>query len=170
MKVNFVHYRYLQKGNSMFSVPRAVRFFQWLRQPIFLAACLMLMFSACGGKDKIKKVSEESRITQEAFSLAETLRTAYLEGDRRSLERHSTQEGYRELVGALKEFDSAELTFTPTWVKIDGSEVYLTVSWKGLWRADNRVTEERGAAIFVLEGRPLKLATIQRENPFRQPE
>ena len=130
----------------------------------------MLLTSACG-KDKVKKVSEESKITQEAFALAETLRTAYLARNRGALERNSTQDGYRELIGALKDFESAELTFTPTWVKIEGSEVHLTVSWKGLWRADNRVvTEERGAAVFVFEGRPLKLATIQRENPFRQPE
>jgi hypothetical protein len=30
--------------------------------------------------------------------------------------------------------------------------------------------EERGAAVFILEGSPLKLARVQRENPFRQPE
>ena len=130
----------------------------------------MLLTSACG-KDKVKKVSEESKITQEAFALAETLRTSYLAKNRRALERNSTQDGYRELIGALKDFETAELTFTPTWVKIEGSEVvHLTVSWKGLWRAANRVTEERGSAVFVFEGRPLKLATIQRENPFRQPE
>ena len=147
----------------------AARLRQWLRYPAFFAVCLVLITSACG-KDKVKKVSEESKITQEAFALAETLRTAYLGENRRALERNSTQDGYRELLGALKEFDSAELTFTPTWVTIEGLEVHLTVSWKGLWRANNRVTEERGAAVFVFEGRPLKLATIQRENPFRQPE
>ena len=147
----------------------AARLRQWLRYPAFFAVCLVLIASACG-KDKVKKVSEESKITQEAFALTETLRTAYLAKNRRALERNSTQDGFRELIGALKEFDSAELTFTPTWVKIEGLEVHLTVSWKGLWRANNRVTEERGAAVFVFEGRPLKLATIQRENPFRQPE
>jgi len=158
----------LLKQEILISDPVA-RLCQWLRYPVFFAACLVLITAACG-KDKVKKVSEESKITQEAFALAEKLRTAYLGADRRDLERNSTQEGYRELIGVLKEFDSAELTFTPTWVKIEGSEVHLTVSWKGLWRANSRITEERGAAVFVFEGRPLKLATIQRENPFRQPE
>jgi hypothetical protein len=31
-------------------------------------------------------------------------------------------------------------------------------------------TEERGMAVFVFEGKPLKLAQVQRANPFRQPE
>ncbi|MEW6214529.1 MAG: hypothetical protein AB1478_04900 [Nitrospirota bacterium] len=100
----------------------------------------------------------------------DTIRNAYIENDRVILERNSTKDGYRELIGAIKSFEGVDLTFTPRWVEIEDSVVYLTVSWKGRWIVSGKRTEERGVAIFVLEGRPLKLVRVLRENPFRQPE
>ncbi len=128
-----------------------------------------LLLMSCGGKE-VKPVSPEAKLVQEAFSLAETLKEAYAENDRSTLETNSTKDGYKELIGALKAFDRVELTFTPTWVEIRDTSVYLTISWKGTWLVKGKVTEERGQAIFVLEGKPLKLAQIQRSNPFKQPE
>lgn len=128
---------------------------------LFLVAC---------GKKEVKPVSPESKLTQEAFQLADTLRKAYLKNDRESLERNSTQDGYRQIAQALKSFESADLTFTPTWAEIQDSTVKLTVSWKGTWVVRGKTTEDRGSAIFVMEGEPLKLAQIQRANPFAQPE
>ncbi|MEW6002026.1 MAG: hypothetical protein AB1638_05195 [Nitrospirota bacterium] len=130
----------------------------------------LLLLSSCGGKEEVKKVSEESKITQGAFKVAEEIKNAYVKNDRSEIEKNSTTDGYRELIGAIKSFDSAELTFTPTWVEIEDSTVYLHISWKGTWIVKGKTTEERGLAIFVLEGRPVKLARILRENPFRQPE
>jgi len=130
---------------------------------------LMLVSFSCGGKD-VKKASEESRLAQEAFRLAETLKDAYEQNDRSTLEENSTKEGYRELIGAIKKFDRADLAFTPTWLEIKDPAVFLTISWKGTWTVKGKATEERGLAIFVLEGKPLQLARIQRENPFKQPE
>ena len=131
---------------------------------------LLIVFLTSCGKGEVKRVSEESKIAQEAFGLAETLKHAYIEDDRKTIEKISTQDGYRELIGAIKKFDRAELTFTPTWVEIEDSVVSLTISWKGEWIVGGVRTENRGVAIFVLEGSPLKLARIQRENPFREPE
>ena len=128
-----------------------------------------LLLMSCGGKE-VKPVSPEAKLVQEAFSLAETLKEAYAENDRSTLETNSTKDGYKELIGALKAFDRVELTFTPTWVEIRDTAVYLTISWKGTWLVKGKVTEERGQAIFALEGKPLKLAQIQRSNPFKQPE
>jgi hypothetical protein len=125
---------------------------------------------SCGGKKEVKQVSPESKLAQEAFELAETLKNAYEKNDRETLQRNSTKDGYAELVGDIKAFDRADLTFTPTWVEIRDSSVYLTVSWKGTWVVKGKTTEERGLAVFILEGRPLKLSQIQRSNPFRQPE
>lgn len=122
------------------------------------------------GKGEVKQVSEESKMAQEAFRVADTIRTAYIENDRVILEENSTKDGYRELIGAIKSFEGVELTFAPRWVEIEDSVVYLTVSWKGTWIVRGKKTEERGMAIFVLEGRPLKLVRVLRENPFRQPE
>jgi len=135
----------------------------------FVVSLLILLLTSCGGKE-VKPVSPESKSAQEAIVLAETIRNAYIKNDRETIEKHSTSDGYGVLIGMIKSFDSAELTFTPTWVEVENSNVSLHVSWKGTWVVGGKRTEERGIAVFVLEGRPLKLARVKRENPFRQPE
>jgi hypothetical protein len=135
----------------------------------FYFLILILLLASCSKKE-VKHVSEESKIAQEAFRLAETIKDAYIRNDRATLERNSTKDGYRELIGAIKSFDSAELTFTFGRVEIEDSVAYLHVLWKGTWIVKGKRTEDRGMAIFVLEGRPLKLAQVLRANPFRQPE
>jgi hypothetical protein len=135
-----------------------------------LISLFMAMLLLSCGKKEVKPVSQESKLAQEAFQLADTLRQAYVKNNRSTLEESSTSDGYRELIGVMKKFDKAELTFTSTWVEIKDSSVYLSVSWKGVWTVGTKSTEERGLAIFVFEGTPLKLARVQRDNPFRQPE
>ncbi|MEW6067723.1 MAG: hypothetical protein AB1610_05495 [Nitrospirota bacterium] len=109
-------------------------------------------------------------MTEEAFALMETIKNAYINKDMELIKDSSTEEGYKELSGVIKKFDSVELTFTPTWVEIEDSTISLTVSWKGVWMAYGNRKEERGLAVFILEGRPLRLSKILRANPFRQPE
>jgi hypothetical protein len=138
-----------------------------------IISCAMLIFFAClflaaCGKE-VKPVSPESKLTQEAFQLADTLRKAYLRNDRESLEKNSTQGGYRQIAESMTSFESADLTFTPTWVEIQDSTVKLTISWKGTWVVKGKTIEDRGSSIFVLEGKPLKLAQVQRSNPFAGP-
>jgi hypothetical protein len=140
-----------------------------------IISCTMLIFfagmllAACGKKE-VKPVSPVSKLTEDAFQLADTLRKAYLKNDRESLERNSTQDGYRQIAESMKSFESADLTFTPTWVEIQDSTMKLTISWKGTWVIRGKTTEDRGSAIFVLQRKPLKLAQIQRSNPFAGPE
>jgi len=136
---------------------------------IFYLLIFICFLESCG-KGEVKQVSLESKIAQEAFKLAETLRYAYIKNDRAAFENNSTKDGYRELIGAMKRFDSVELTFTPRWVEIEDGTVNLNLSWRGTWTVSGKSTEERGIAIFVLEGRPLKLNRVVMENPFRQPE
>jgi hypothetical protein len=137
---------------------------------VLAAIMTAFLLTSCSGDKEVKKVSEESKIAQEAFNLADTIKNAYIRNDRETLEKVSTKDGYRDIIGVRKNFDSAELTFTPTWVDIQDSVVNLTVSWKGTWTVKDKVTEERGIAVFVFEEKPLLLARIQRANPFRQPE
>ncbi len=132
---------------------------------LFLAAVLV----SCGAKE-VKPVTQESKLAREAFALAETLKDAYVKSDLERLEENCTGDGYRELVAGMKKFDKADLTFAPTWVEIKDSSVNLSVSWKGVWTLGTKSREERGLAIFVFDGKPLKLAKVQRDNPFRQPE
>ena len=141
-----------------------------IRTFIALIGLLMAMLLLSCGKKDVKPVSQESKLAQEAFQVAETLRQAYVKNNRSTLEDNSTKDGYRELIGVMKKFDKVELSFTSTWVEIKDSSVYLSVSWKGVWTVGSKSREERGLGIFVLEGNPLKLATVQRDNPFRQPE
>jgi hypothetical protein len=141
-----------------------------LRNSIAVLGLFIMFFLVACGKKEVKPVSQESKLAQEAFQLAETLKLAYIKNDRETLQDNCTNDGYRELIGAIKKFDRAELTFTPTWVEIKDSSVYLSVSWKGVWLEGSKSREERGLGIFVLVGSPLKLGAVQRDNPFRQPE
>jgi hypothetical protein len=63
-----------------------------------------------------------------------------------------------------------ELDFTPRWVEIEKSKVYLNVAWKGAWVVGKETVRERGMAVFLFEGTPLKLSKIVRGNPFKYPE
>jgi len=136
-----------------------------------LFAFLMFIFLMVScGKKEVKPVSEDSKIAQEAFRLADTLKEGYIKNDGAILEKNSTKDGYKEIVEARKSFDSAELSFTPRWVEIEGSTVNLHVVWNGTWTARGKKIEDRGLAVFVMEGRPLKLARVLRANPFKQPE
>jgi hypothetical protein len=118
----------------------------------------------------VKPVSEDSKIAQEAFKLAEIIKNAYVKNDRVTIQRNSTKEAYQEFISAMKSFDNAELTITPRKVEIEDSTVYLNLTWNGTWSVGSKRTEDRGMAIFVMEGRPLKLSRVLRSNPFIQPE
>ena len=131
---------------------------------------LIILYSCGGGDKEIKKISEDSLAAKEAFKFAETLKKAYVENDLKRLEELTTRDSYMELISIIKPFDKANLTFTPTWVEISGSTINLTISWKGTWFIKDKTKEDKGIAIFVLEGKPFKLAKILRANPFSQPD
>lgn len=131
---------------------------------------ILAAITACGGKKEVKQVSHESRIFKEAFLIAETLKTAYIKKDFSTIAENSTKEGYKDIIDYIKHFDSAELTFTPRWVEIEKSKVYLNISWRGSWVAGGETVRERGMAVFLFEDSPLKLSKIIRGNPFIYPE
>lgn len=135
-----------------------------------LSAAIFVLITACGGKKEVKQVSQESVVSQDAFSVAEALRSAYIKKDFSAIADKCTKEGYRDIIDSIKHFDSAELTFTPRWVEIEKSKVYLNIAWKGSWTVGKDIIRERGMAVFLLEGTPLKLSKIVRGNPFKYPE
>ncbi|NWF52346.1 MAG: hypothetical protein HXY47_04620 [Nitrospirae bacterium] len=136
---------------------------------ILCSLIILLILSSCGKKE-IKPVSEEARIAQEAFKLAEVIKNAYIKNDRITIQRNSTKDGYREIIEVMKSFDNAELTFSPRKVEIEDSTVYLNLTWSGIWSVKGKKIEDRGLTIFVMEGKPLRLSRVMRENPFKQPE
>jgi len=154
----------IKKLTKLFSIKKPYLVF-------FSYILALIILSSCGGGDKeIKKVSEDSLAAKEAFKFAEALKKAYVENDLKRLEELTTRDSYMELISIIKPFDKANLTFTPTWVEISGSTINLTISWKGTWFIKDKIKEDKGIAVFVLEGKPFKLAKILRANPFSQPE
>lgn len=129
----------------------------------------LFVFMSCSSKE-VKQETDESKKAREAFAVAETVKDAYLKKELSPIENNTTKEGYREILGAIKNFDKADLTFSHKWVEIDKAVVSLKIAWSGTWVVSGQTTEERGMAIFVFEGSPLKLSRILRANPFRQPE
>lgn len=133
------------------------------------AFLIMLVLTAACSKG-VKKVSDDSKMAVEAFAAADAIRDAYVKGDNRKIELYTTRDGYRTIISVMKKFDSAELSFNPTWVEIDSGRTLLHVGWKGKWKKGDDVFDERGAAVFVLRDRPLRVDNILRSNPFRYPE
>lgn len=131
---------------------------------------VLFLVTACGGKKELKQVSRESNISREAFTVAETIRASYVKRDFSGIAEKCTKDGYRDIIDSIKHFDSVSLEFVPRWVEIEGSKVYLNISWKGVWKVGDDTTRERGMAVFLLEGKPLKLSKVIRGNPFQYPE
>lgn len=140
-----------------------------MKKALILLLIAVFSLLSCGGKE-VKKVTDESKTAQEAIALAEEIKEAYLKRDLAVIERNTTKEGYRELLGAIKRFDKAELTFSSKWVEIEKTAVSMKIAWSGKWVVGEQTAEERGTAIFIFEGSPLKLSRVLRANPFRQPE
>ena len=134
---------------------------------LLLLACAMLV--SCGKKE-VKQVSPESRNALEAFNLAETVKNAFINKDDATLKTSSTEEGYKDITSTSKASDRVNLTFTPRWVEIEGDRLHVNIAWKSTWTASGRSTEDRGMAVFVMQGSPLRVAGILRANPFIYPE
>lgn len=142
-----------------------------LRATFCVLCCGLLVFIvACGGKKEVKAVSRESAMAQDAFAVAEAVRDAYAKKDFTVIADKCTKEGYRDIIDSIRYFDSVDLTFTPRWVEIEKSKVYVNIAWKGAWVVGKDTMRERGMAVFQMEGTPLKLSKIVRGNPFRYPE
>lgn len=127
---------------------------------------LGLLLASCGKKESVKQVSMESKRAIEAFALADTVKEAFLKNDLDTIKNKSSEEGYRDITAYENVYDRVEMTFTPRWVEIDKDRVTLNVAWKSRWTISGRTTEDRGMAVFVMEGSPLSVSKIARGNPF----
>lgn len=130
---------------------------------LLLASFLIL---SCGGKKEVKQVTQESKAATEAFGVAETIKNAFIKKDSATLQRNATEAGLKDIMAGRKVFDSVDITFTPRWVEIEGDKMLVNISWKSTWMLSGRKTEERGMAVFEMQGNPLKVTRILRANPF----
>jgi hypothetical protein len=137
-----------------------------LMKKIALILLICCTAAACGGKKEVKQVSQDSKSATEAFALAETIKNAFIANDIDTLQRNSTAEGLRDITANRKSYDSVAISFTPRWVEIEGSQLHLNISWKSSWSQSGKKTEERGMAVFMMEGTPLRVSRILQSNPF----
>ena len=135
-----------------------------MKKILFLLFAGVLLVS-CGNKE-VKQVSQDSKITLEAFALAETVKNAFVVQDDITLKKSSTEEGYRDLRANTRLYDRVELNFTPRWVEMENNRLQVNIAWKTTWVVAGKSTEERGMAVFVMEGVPLKISKVLRGNPF----
>jgi hypothetical protein len=140
-----------------------------MKKIVFVVLIVLLVVS-CGKKEAVKKISRESQITQEAFTLAETVRQAFENKDLDTIKNNSTETGYKDITINEKVYDSVTLVFTPRWVEIEDKNISLNIAWKGTWTVNDMIAEESGMAIFIMEGTPLRVSKILRGNPFVFPE
>jgi uncharacterized protein YcfL len=127
--------------------------------------CAALFLFACSKKE-VKPVSSESKTSLDAFALADIIENAFVKKDEETIRQNTSPEGYEAVMANTKPYDSVEFSFTPRWVDIDGSQVTLNVSWRSTWTASGQKVKDRGMAVFLMEGRPLKLTKIVSGNPF----
>ncbi|MEW6110266.1 MAG: hypothetical protein AB1632_14035 [Nitrospirota bacterium] len=132
---------------------------------LVLSPFIILMNASCSKKE-VKQVSQESKISQEAFALADIIKKAFLKNDTVILRNNSTEDGFKDITANKRLFDSVDINFTPRWVEIESDKIYVNIAWKSRWIISGRASEERGMAVFVMEGRPLKVSKILRANPF----
>jgi hypothetical protein len=133
-----------------------------------LFCCILFILVACG-KTEIKPVSQESKTALAAFALADTIRGDFIGKDLAAIRQNATEKGYEDITSGSASFDSLELTFTPRWVEIENQKVFVNISWTSSWVAGGKKKEDSGMAVFVMEGSPLKVSGIMRDNPFVAP-
>jgi len=132
---------------------------------ILLLLLAVALLVSCGKKE-VKQVSQDSKMALEAFALTETVKNAFVVKDDITLKKSSTETGYRDITANTRQYDRVEFAFTPRWVEIENNQLHVNIAWKGVWVVSGKSTEERGMAVFVMEGVPLKISRILRSNPF----
>ncbi len=130
---------------------------------------VILFLAAACGKKEVKQQSADSLLTQEAFTVAERLREAFVKRDLEGVKLYATEDGLKDILISSSDAADVGLEFTPRWTEIEGSRINLYISWKSAWLVGGKKTEDRGLGLFVMDGRPLKVTKIQRANPFQYP-
>ncbi len=132
---------------------------------LLIIACLI--FINCGGKKEIKP-SADSVITQNSLRVIDAVKNAYQEKDGPVLLENMSPELSADITNRLI-FDSAELHFTPRMIKLKASTIMVNLNWHGTWVIKSDTIKNRGVAVFVLEGEPVKLIQVKGDNPFHTP-
>jgi hypothetical protein len=127
---------------------------------------LIFAFIGCGGKEI--KPSADSVLTREVLGKIDAIRTAYQEKDKTALESHMDSILAERISKGLF-FTNAELSFTPKKINISSSTVTVNLNWQGTWIVRGKNIKKQGVSVFVFEGIPIKLISLDGDNPFQTP-
>lgn len=128
---------------------------------------LSFIFLSCGGKDKVKP-SADSLLATEAIKSINIIKIAYQEKNKDILQNHLDSVIAESVLKELF-FDKAELSFTPRMVQIDASIVMVNLNWQGTWLVKGNSLKNRGVAVLLFEGSPMKLIRVDGDSPFHIP-
>ena len=131
-----------------------------------ILALLIFAFIGCGGKEI--KPSADSVLTREVLGKIDAIRTAYQEKDKTALESHMDSILAERISKGLF-FTNAELSFTPKKINISSSTVTVNLNWQGTWIVRGKNIKKQGVSVFVFEGIPIKLISLDGDNPFQTP-
>ena len=126
----------------------------------------MQYFALIRGKKKLKSY-RRIKNSSEAIAPAEEIKEAYLKRDLAVIER-TQQKKVQELLGAIKRFDKAELTFSSKWVEIEKTSVSIKIAWSGKMGCRRETAESAAPRYSYLKGAS-ETKPHSQGNPFRQP-
>ena len=131
---------------------------------ILLLSIGILTLFGCGGKKEIR-LSPDSLVVKEALIKIEEVRIAYEKMDGLTI-RKNLDPALAEMVMRGFIFDKARLSFYPKMVDISRSAVKVNLNWEGEWTIRGKGLKGAGSAVFMFEGKPLRLVKIEGDNPF----
>ena len=134
-------------------------------------AALALVLLACGSQEK--RPSQDVLLAEQATKHIERLRSEYASMSMSGLEALCSAEAYEAIERDLGKnaHSPSTLEFVPEWVEIsvDGT-IEVRVGWSGTWTlSGGEEARDKGKAVFVLGGRPMRLQKLKGASPFAAP-
>ncbi|MEO5359472.1 MAG: hypothetical protein H7843_03370 [Nitrospirota bacterium] len=133
-----------------------------------LMILLLFVITSCGKKE-VKVQPAESMKARVAVEKLQKIKDYYIKKDAEGLRSAITPEGFKIIASNMKKFDSVELNLSPRWVDIKDDSIVVLSAWDGTWKHSGQTITEKGTAMFLFTGTPLKLDAILRDSPFIYP-
>ena len=134
-------------------------------------AALALVLLACGSQEK--RPSQDVLLAEQAAKHIERLRSEYASMSMSGLEALCSAEAYEAIESDLRRHGLSPVTieFVPEWIEISvEGTISVRVGWSGTWKLSRgEEARDKGKAVFVLGGRPMRLQELKGMSPFAAP-
>ncbi|MCG6551429.1 MAG: Tim44 domain-containing protein [Candidatus Magnetominusculus sp. LBB02] len=129
----------------------------------------LIIITSCSKKE-VKVQPMESEKARAVVEMLQKLKDAYVKKDVDGLRSMMTPEGFKAITPTMRKFDSSDLKLAARWVDIkDDGSIVVSTSWDGTWKYAGQSITEKGTAMFLFTGAPLRLDSILRDSPFIYP-